>query len=211
MLPYAARIISLTTLHTIHPNPPNNKKTHTTVIRPPWNRNTMTPAALWPLVSWLDVDVVMGSSGNGRLEATTAHLSSDFHWRAEMTVPFSVSWKGWTVDKKTGGKRLSLLKELWLVKPNNSIQAKQRSQQFRTSVRCTRPHSATCTKPPPSPTNIPFKPPSTFAPWQLLRKGIVCVAWNPTKKVRNHCTRPSPWHQGQVVGRWRDGWIQSLS
>lgn len=68
----------------------------------------MTPAALWPLVSWLDVDVVMGSSGNGRLEATTAHLSSDFHCRAEMTVPFSVSWKGeelikeWWEDKLIG-------------------------------------------------------------------------------------------------------------
>ena len=82
------------------PQPTNNKKTHTTVVLPPSNRNTMTPAALWPLVSWLDVDVVMGSSGNGRLEATTAHLSSDFHCRAEMTVPFSVSWKGEELKEK---------------------------------------------------------------------------------------------------------------
>lgn len=83
--------------HPSHHTPQPTKqqqKTRTTLVRPPWNRNTMTPAALWPLVSWLDVDVVIDSSGNGRLEATTAHLSSDFHCRAEMTVPFSVSWKG---------------------------------------------------------------------------------------------------------------------
>ena len=191
---HAARNISLTTMHTLPPTPKTKKKDQhhhrPSPLKQKHHDTRGTLAARLPARRWCRHGLFRQRTSGS--DDGTFQLGFPMTGRDDSSVQRLL--EGWTVDKRRVGRQadwFNLLKDSWIswiIYMASTVQL---------VPNCTFSNQLT----------------PTIAPWQPLHTGIVCVAWNPIKKVRNHCTIPSPWRRYGVVeiARWLDTKIISKS